>query len=132
VALWPCVVAAALLLAPGCRTLAPAPPPEDVPAVIVNPTEESRAALREAVSAALGGAQVRLADDALLLDSLLIIERARRRDPSGLPLDSRDPGTAERFRLVKRGGECVLVHVRTGQAYSLAGTECAEASPQAP
>src|SRR5260370_42440273 len=82
----------------------------DVPAVIVNPTAERRTAVVQAVSTALNGVRVTLAPDALTDVSTLIIERTRRRDPSGLPIDGRDLGSPERFRLVKRAGECVLVH----------------------
>jgi hypothetical protein len=99
----------------------------DVPALIVNPTPESRAALSQAVSSALNRRSVTLADDALTRESTLVIERAVRRDASGLRVQGREPGLPERFRLVKSGGSCVLVHERTGQRFPLGHTRCIEA-----
>jgi hypothetical protein len=87
-----------------------------VPAVITDPTEASRAELRRVVSEALHGA--------LTLESTLVIERARPRDENGLPLVGRDTGRPERFRLVKDGSHCVLVHEGTGERYPLESTTC--------
>jgi hypothetical protein len=114
--------AGALLSTAACRTPHAR---HDVPAVIVHPTAESRAALAQAVSSALHGAPVTLADDALTDASTLVIERARRLDPSGLPANGRELGPPERFRLVKSGGECVLVHERSGTRLALSATACA-------
>ena len=110
-----------------CRTSPPSPPP-DAPAIIVKPTPESRAALVEAVSTALNGAPVTLADDALTSGSTLVIQRTPRRDPSGLPIDGRDVGFPERFRLVRSAGQCVLVHEATGRRFALPATDCIESS----
>src|SRR5207244_4525833 len=74
----------------------------DNAAVIVHPTAASRAELSRAVSVALQGAPVTLADDALTRDSLLIIEPSHPRDASGLPLNGRERRKPEQFRLVKR------------------------------
>jgi hypothetical protein len=110
------------LLAAGCRTVRPEP--RDVPAVILAPADASHAALATAVTAALHGAQVTLSDDALTKSSTLLVERARQRDAAGLPIAGREVGAPERFRLVKRGGACVLVHERTGRAAVLESTTC--------
>jgi hypothetical protein len=115
-------VLASALLAAGCRTARPEP--RDVPALTVAPTDASRAALAAAVTSALHGAQVTLADDALTRSSTLIVERARQLDAAGLLIAGREVGVPERFRLVKRGGACVLVHERTGQAKVLESTTC--------
>ncbi len=122
------VILAAALLAAGCRTARSEP--RDVPAVIVAPTDASRAALAAAVSAALQGAPVTLADDALTRSSTLTLERPRLRDPSGLPAAGRELGAPERFHLVRRGGACVLVHERTGQAVELESTTCSPSAPE--
>ena len=87
----------------------------DVPALIDKPTSESRAELARAVSSALNGAPVWLADDALTRDSLLIIEK---------PHTGRDLDKPEHFRLVKAGTQCTLVHERTGTRTTLASTTC--------
>lgn len=87
----------------------------EVAAIIDNPTPEGRAEIAQAVSAALNGAPVRLADDALTRDSLLIIERAHT---------GRDLDKPEHFRLVKAGARCVLVHEGTGRRETLASSNC--------
>jgi hypothetical protein len=97
----------------------------DAPAVLVDPGEETRAALLAAVSSALDGVPATLAEDALTGSSDLVVERVRPRDAGGTPLDGRDRGGPERFRLVASGGHCVLVHERTGARTALAGARCA-------
>lgn len=118
------LVLAFVLVAVGCRTVRPEP--REVPALIVAPTAASRAALAAAVTAALHGAQVTIADDALTRSSTLIVERARPRDAAGLRISGREVGAPERFRLGKRDGACVLLHERTGRAALLESTTCVE------
>jgi hypothetical protein len=101
-----------MLLLSGCTASFAQP---EVPAVIDKPTSESRAELAQAVSNALDRAPVRLADDALARDSVLIIER---------PHTGRDLDKPEYFRLVKAGNQCTLVHERTGKRTTLASTTC--------
>jgi hypothetical protein len=96
----------------------------DLPAVLTNPTAETRASLARAVSGALHGAPVTIADDALTRDSTLIIEHARPRTPDGVPFSGRETGRPERFRLVKNGSRCVLVHERTGERWTLQAATC--------
>jgi hypothetical protein len=112
--------ASALLSAGACRA---APVRQELPAVVEKPSPRSRAEIAAAVSAALG-APVRLSDDVLTRESTLVIERERRLDPSGLPAQGRERGPPARFRLVKIGGECVLVHEATGQRFLLKETTC--------
>ncbi len=97
---------------------------EEALAIIENPTDQSRAALVDAVSTALDGTAVTVADDALTREGVLIVERARPRDARGIPLGGRDLDRPEHFRLVKVGAECVLVHERTGARQVLASTRC--------
>ncbi|MBS0364615.1 MAG: hypothetical protein JSR67_02180 [Proteobacteria bacterium] len=113
--------AAAVLLGVACSTMDPA---GDLPAVRVNPTAQGAAQLAAAVSQALGGRQVRLADDALTRDSVLLIERQQPRDAAGVPYDSRSTEAPQRFHLVKRGSRCVLVQERTGRRFELTDTTC--------
>ncbi|HEY5898709.1 MAG TPA: hypothetical protein VIV54_14165 [Burkholderiales bacterium] len=114
-------IAAAVLLLSTCASgLTPA----EVAAVIDRPTKESRAELAQAVSSALNGAPVTLADDALTRDSLLIVEKARQRDANGLPVSGRDLDKPEHFHLVKIASQCTLVHQRTGKRTTLASTTC--------
>ncbi|MCA1826687.1 MAG: hypothetical protein ABR567_11870 [Myxococcales bacterium] len=115
----------AALISTACHAATPMPSADEVPAVIVRPTAQSRAALEEAVSIALNGAKVTLADLALTGGSELMIERMIRRDPEGHPVQGRVTEKPERFRLVRSGGDCVLIHERTGKRYRLVDTECA-------
>jgi hypothetical protein len=93
----------------------------DVPAVIDRPTPESRAEIAQVVASALNGAPVRIADDALTRDSVLIIEKAH--------LTGRDLDKPEHFRLIRSGSHCTLVHERTGRRTTLAATTCLPAIP---
>ena len=113
-------VAGAIFLA-ACATMSR---PRDLPAVLTNPSAETRAALARAVSAALGGAPVTLADDALTRDTTLIIEHARPRTADGVPLSGREKGRPERFQLVTDGSRCVLLHERTCERWTLKPATC--------
>ena len=104
-----------------CGTL---PAGNDLPAVIVDPTTESREDLRQAVASTLNGAPVTLADDALTHDSTLLIERNQARDANGVPLSGRELGRPEKFQLVKNGKDCVLIHEASGKRWILKHTTC--------
>src|SRR5258708_13046062 len=93
------LIAAGLLAS--CATSGGKRPAEDgVPAVIVEPTPESRAALLQAVTDALG-VEPLLADDALTRGSTLIIERRH--------LEGRERALPEKFHLLKIGDPRVTV-----------------------
>lgn len=111
----------ALIALPACRAW-PAAPAH--PAVIIHATAASRADLERAVSAAFGGAPIRLADDALTRSNLLIIGRAQARDARGIPLNGRELERPGHFRLLRRGSHCVLLHVETGKSSVLMHTRC--------
>lgn len=95
-----------------------------VPAVITHSTAASRADLERAVSQALGGGPVRLAEDALTHSSSIIVGRAQARDIRGLPLNGRELGRPQHFRLLRRGPHCELLHVESGKSQGLAHTSC--------
>ena len=115
------IAACALAFLAACKT---PPARQDLPAVVAQPTSQSHAEMVRAVSAALNGVAVTLADDALTRESTLVLERAKRRDPSGLPVQGRELGMPERFRLVKSGTACVLIHEGSGQRFTLRDTTC--------
>lgn len=104
-----------------CRA-GPAQPP--VPALITRTSAASREDLERALSQALGGAPVRLADDALTRDSLLIIGRTPAHGFNGVPLNGRELGRPQHFRLIKRGSRCLLLHLESGRARPLPHTRC--------
>jgi len=97
----------------------------DVPALITKPTAESRAELARAVSQALNGIAVPLADDALLREYTLVVERARPRAIEGAPVPGRESRRPDHFLLVKNGKRCVLVHEESGRRFTLRSTTCA-------
>ena len=114
------LVSTALCLA-GC---AHSQPPSDSPAVIANASIESRTELRTAVAAALGVADVTIADDALTQSATLFIERGQKRDAKGQPLSGRELGRPERFDLIISAGKCVLVHASDSERFPLPHTTC--------
>jgi len=100
-------IAAGVIAVAGCATSSA----RDVPAVIVNPTPQSRAELSLAVQRALHSDPIPLSDDALTQSSLLPIDRMPRRDSHGRLLNGLEIGRKpEVFRLVKSGNSCVLIH----------------------
>ncbi len=103
---------------------ASAPLAQDQPAVLVTPTAESRAELLRVVREALHEAPLTLADDALTRESTLIVERTPARGPDGTPLQGRDRGRPEHFRLVVNGASCVLVHEGSGRRVALSSAHC--------
>jgi hypothetical protein len=112
---------AAMLALAGCATATTRP---DLPAMLTNPNAESRAELARRVSGALHGAPITIADDALTRESTLIVERTRPRTLDGVPLNGRETGRPEHFRLVRNGTRCVLVHERTGKRWTLKAATC--------
>ena len=110
----------AVLLA-SCASSGPRPDSLEgaAPAVIVEPTPQSRAALLQAVTDALGQ-QPLLAAEALTREPVLLIERRH--------IEGRERALPDRFLLFKAGARCVLVFERTGQRSPLVETRCAEAT----
>jgi surface antigen len=104
-----------------CGTL---PAGTDLPAVFISQDAQSREELQQTVASALNGAVVTLADDALVRDSTLLIERNQARDASGVPLSGRELGRPEKFQLVKNGKDCVLIHEGSGKRWTLKHAKC--------
>ncbi|MCZ6854155.1 MAG: hypothetical protein O7G86_09575 [Gammaproteobacteria bacterium] len=88
----------------------------DVPAHISNPTAESRSELLRVVREALNNSQVTIADNALMADSLLIIEPKH--------LLGRDLRKPNHFRLMLSDSNCVLIHQETEARSTLTQTTC--------
>ena len=97
------------------------------PAAIMESTPAGRTDIQQAVAAALGK-DVLIAADALTKSSLLIVERHIPRTMEGRIASGRMLDPPETFRLVLEGGQCVLVHDRTGDSYLLENARC-RASP---
>ena len=105
----------------GCQTMNAA---DDVPAIITDPDEDSRAALRATVSGLFLGQNVLIADDALTSSSVLPIEFGRRGSLEYKPLSGRVVTEPLRFRLVLNGGDCYLIDPRDESRHLLADTSC--------
>lgn len=114
---------AALGLVLACGTVRGQSP---APALLVSPSAPARAELERVINAALH-VPVRLADDALMHDSVLIVDRTIPRDAAGIPLDGRGLGKPEHFRLVMQGSSCVLIQDRTGKSWALMSATCVRA-----
>ena len=110
-----------LLLLAGCQTMNA---DADIPAVIVDADDASRAALRAALADAFGGRDVVIADDALTTSSVLAIERGPHRTINNPTPDGRILADPFRFRLVRRGEDCVLIDPRDESRRVLADTRC--------
>ena len=117
----PCLAAGMIVMVAACTS---APVPSEHPALIIQPNAASRAELLDAVTAALNHAPVSLADDALAHDSVLLIERQQRLDPTGLRANGREQGMPERFLLSTDGRRCVLTHAGTQRHWVLTHTQC--------
>lgn len=96
----------------------------DVPAYVVNPTKESRFELEKAVSRALNGIPVTLADDALTKDDRLIVERKRHVDAQGNLIMGLETEMPHQFRLVKNNNKCILIDQANGKRMELTQTIC--------
>jgi hypothetical protein len=114
-------------LAPaGCHIVVDAP--ARPLAVLVAPDAAARAELVGAVSRELHAASpVRLADDALVTASELIIERDMPRDAEGRPFDGRERGRPEHFWLRLVNDRCTLEH-EGGSSATLRQAHCVAAS----
>lgn len=116
---------AAALLASGlalaaCKSIAP---DANQPALIVEPSDASRAALQATVNRLLD-TDVMLSGDALTETSFLFIERRIPRSIDGSPAQGRNMEMPYRFTLLTNGTDCVLVDERDGSRHLLADTKC--------
>lgn len=96
----------------------------DVPALLTNPSEDTRLEIEQSVSAALDGAKMTVAADALTQSSVLTIEQGKNRSVERPAELGRNLGRPEHFQLVVDGPQCVLVHRRTGLHWILRQSEC--------
>lgn len=96
---------------------------KDAPAVIENPTSQSRQVLVRAVSELLGH-EVLLADDAFTTSDRLIVEPSRARDPQGTPVQGREVRPPVQLLLIKSGQLCAVMRADSGKRVQLAGVQC--------
>ena len=106
-----------------CKNVAP---DADQPALIVEPSDASRAALQATINALLH-TDVALSGNALTETSFLFIERRIPRSLDGSPAKGRNMEMPYRFTLLTNGIDCVLVDERDGSRHLLADTTCVPA-----
>lgn len=119
----PLLAASVGLVLAACKNVAP---DANQPAVIVEPTEASRAALQATINRLLG-TDVLLAESALTETSFLFIERRVPQSLDGSPAKGRNMEMPYRFTLLTNGTDCVLVDERDGSRHLLANTQCVAA-----
>ncbi|WP_143186900.1 hypothetical protein [Microbulbifer donghaiensis] len=90
------------------------------PALLLDAGAEVRAELLRVVSAAMHGAQVTLAPDALTEESVLIVARK----PQQPRLSGREFDKPVKFQLVLDGEACWLVRQADGERWVLRGASC--------
>ena len=98
--------------------------PISTPAVIVEPTARGRSELAGVLAAALHTEKIVLADDALTIVPILLIDRSPARDEHGRALNGRDLSRPDTFRLFLIRGQCVLVHSQNGDRWELRQMRC--------
>lgn len=104
----------------GCQTMAT---DQDRPARIVNPNDQSRAALQSVVDDVLN-THVTLADNALTDSNFLSIERNPPRTMQNPNPQGRIMEVPILFRLVINGPDCILIDDRDSNRYVLENTNC--------
>ena len=109
-----------LIVLAGCQTFGNT---DDVPALVTNPNQASRAALQRAVNDFLN-MEVTIAADALTSSNMLIIERSPPRGMQNQPATGRNMDPAIQFRLVLSGMDCILVDTRDDSRRALENTTC--------
>jgi hypothetical protein len=114
---------AAVLSPAACSTLAA----QEQPAVVAEHTERSRAELARVASAAFNGQPVLLADDALMRESVLLLERQTPPGPQGRAATGRTLEVPARLNLVLRGTRCFLVRDSDGREWELSEARCVPA-----
>lgn len=115
-----CAIIGITLLSGACSTVANA---ENEPAVLINPSANTQAELKDVVSKALGGRTVRLAADSLTKENRLIIDKATHMR-GGNPIMGRKIEKPDHFYLMMSGTDCLLRHEQSGEIYKLRTTEC--------
>lgn len=115
-----CAIIGLTILSGACNTVANA---KSEPAILINPSAETQAELKDMISKALNGRSVRLAADSLTKDNRLIIDRAEHMR-SGNPIMGRKVEKPDHFYLMISGADCILRHEQSGETYVLKTAQC--------
>ncbi len=110
------VAAIVAILGAACQTTATDKDSGPVNAVLSAPSAKTLAKVSAAVSQALGGRKVTLADSVLTTDSQLVM------DPKFV--DSRSMQRPDHFVLMMAGKSCYLVHQESGAKLPLSRVKC--------
>ena len=121
---WFTLFAGAGLILTGCATIDFTDAPD---ALLSNSSGEVTAEITQTISAALNGAPVNIAPDALTKTSRLIIERREALGPDGIPIMGRRFEKPDHFVLKSSGSRCALWHEQSGDYHVLELAECTPA-----
>ena len=97
---------------------------EKLDAIIINPSEITRAELGQTISNALNGRRVTIAPDSFTQSSIAIIERRQMMGPDGNPIMGRDFGKPDHFILKTSDQGCWLYHRQSEEYYALKTVKC--------
>jgi hypothetical protein len=97
-----------------------------VPALLVQPSAQSRLILEKAIGDLLNSQPVKLADNVFTLKNTVIIEPNQPKDNQGRLLDGREIRQADTFTLLTEDGKCYLRHDQNGHIVLLGNISCKE------
>jgi len=119
------VTASAACALAACQTTTSAPPAE---AMLTESSAATTQMLSKAVSKALGGVDVKLANNVLMDSPTLTLETRIPQSMDGGrmvgAMNDRARPAPDRFTLMKEGRSCYLVHENTGQKLPLGSMKC--------
>lgn len=115
------LLAATLALLLGCKTTGDQ---MSYAAVITQPSADSLVQITKAVSTALDGQSVKIAEDALSTTNQLIIVTNTQSRIGNDPINGRIQERPQHFYLMQRGSECYLLHDETAKEYVLQDVTC--------
>ena len=114
-----------LALLVGCKTVAEQ---ESYPALLSESSADSLLMITKAVSEAMDGRSVKISEDVLSTTNSFSIMLNNKTSIANSPINGRIQERPQHFELMKRGSECYLLHVESGNAYVLEGVHCTELS----
>jgi hypothetical protein len=97
---------------------------QPVEALLQQPSVKSRLILENAIGDLLNSQPIKLADNAFLQKSTVIISRRQPKDSSGNLLDGREMRQADTFSLFTEGGKCYVKHDQSGNIKLLDNIKC--------
>ena len=114
-----------LALLMGCKTVSEQ---ESYPALLSESSADTLLVITKVVSEAMDGRSVKISEDVLSTTNSFSIMLNNKTSIANSPINGRIQERPQHFELMKRGSECYLLHVESGNAYVLEGVQCTELS----